>query len=52
MEPTATGPNRTGIAQAVKQVQLMLEAVDELSPADADQHTANRYRAADVHHGS
>jgi bacterioferritin (cytochrome b1) len=32
MEPTATGPNRTGIAQAAKQVQLMLEAVDELSP--------------------
>lgn len=32
MEPTATGPNRTGVAQAAKQVQLMLEAVDELSP--------------------
>lgn len=32
MEPTATGPNRTGIAQAAKQVQLMLDAVDELSP--------------------
>jgi len=32
MEPTATGPNRTGIAQAPQQVKLMLDAVDELSP--------------------
>jgi bacterioferritin (cytochrome b1) len=32
MEPTATGPNRTGIAQAARQVKLMLEAVDEFSP--------------------
>jgi hypothetical protein len=32
MEPTATGLNRTGAAQAPNQVKLMLEAVDELSP--------------------
>ncbi len=32
MEPTATGPNRTGVAQAASSVKLMLEAVDEFSP--------------------
>jgi rubrerythrin len=32
MEPTATGLNRTGVAQAPKQVQQMLDAVEEFSP--------------------
>lgn len=32
MEPTTSGPNRTGTARTPKQVKLMLEAVEELSP--------------------
>lgn len=32
MEPTSTGLNRTGVAQAPREVQLMLDAVDEFSP--------------------
>jgi rubrerythrin len=32
MQPTATGQNRTGAAMSAKNVDLMLEAVDDLSP--------------------